>query len=402
MANLPESSTWEGVYQIELTDPVQGGPTGVTNTPLKNLVNRTKYLKDHVDALEGQNLDPRIDTLETQMNSTTVPGLQAQIYANKGSLAAVKHGVISCRNNVQDWNFMNGTSFTIGSTTAHVYASVAEPFIASISCGFDNHGHVIKYVYLTSTVTNINSFFSPSGKITVLLPNGTILCRNFVSYTVSWTAPSSPTNGALWYSLNAQCMFLYNGSSWAQYDCLVLAFTTDDSVASPTLTYYPTIGRGINDLYGRTIIPAGTVNAFAGAVASIPEGYLLCNGGAVSRTVYADLFRAIGTTYGVGNGTTTFNLPDLRGEFIRGLDNGRGVDFGRTLGSAQTATGIASYGNGTNAADVFIPIQNPDGSYSSSAIGGWAQKPQSYTAKASETFYYVRPRNVAMNFIIKF
>lgn len=52
MANLPESSTFDaGVYQIETTDPVIGGPSGVTNTPLKNLANRTKYLKDQVDSL---------------------------------------------------------------------------------------------------------------------------------------------------------------------------------------------------------------------------------------------------------------------------------------------------------------------------------------------------------------
>jgi len=54
MANLPESSTFDaGVYQLETTDPVIGGPSGVSNTPLKNLANRTKYLKDHVDALES-------------------------------------------------------------------------------------------------------------------------------------------------------------------------------------------------------------------------------------------------------------------------------------------------------------------------------------------------------------
>lgn len=54
MASLPESSTFDaGVYQLELTDPVIGGPSGVSNTPLKNLANRTKYLKDHVDALES-------------------------------------------------------------------------------------------------------------------------------------------------------------------------------------------------------------------------------------------------------------------------------------------------------------------------------------------------------------
>lgn len=69
--------------------------------------------------------------------------------------------------------------------------------------------------------------------------------------------------------------------------------------------------------------------------ASVPSTYLICNGAAVSRTTYAALFAKIGTTYGAGNGTTTFNLPDLRGEFVRGWDNGRGVDTGRVLGSAQ-------------------------------------------------------------------
>lgn len=101
--------------------------------------------------------------------------------------------------------------------------------------------------------------------------------------------------------------------------------------------------------------------------AAVPDTYLICNGQAVSRTTYASLFAKIGTTYGVGNGTTTFNLPDLRGEFIRGWDNGRGVDAARVLGSAQADatslpnaafTGTTSnythnhgIGNGANAAN---------------------------------------------------
>lgn len=79
---------------------------------------------------------------------------------------------------------------------------------------------------------------------------------------------------------------------------------------------------------------AGEVSFFARN--SAPDGWLKANGAAVSRTVYADLFAAIGTTFGAGNGTTTFNLPDLRGEFIRGWDDSRGVDSGRVFGSVQT------------------------------------------------------------------
>lgn len=81
-----------------------------------------------------------------------------------------------------------------------------------------------------------------------------------------------------------------------------------------------------------TVAP-GTVFFVAGS--SAPAKSLKANGAAVSRSVYAALFSAIGTTYGDGNGSTTFNLPDLRGEFIRCFDDDRGVDAGRQLGSTQ-------------------------------------------------------------------
>ena len=79
--------------------------------------------------------------------------------------------------------------------------------------------------------------------------------------------------------------------------------------------------------------PSGMIAYFARNAA--PAGWLKANGAAVSRTTYASLFAAIGTTFGAGDGSTTFNLPDLRGEFVRGWDDGRGIDTGRAFGSAQ-------------------------------------------------------------------
>ena len=64
-----------------------------------------------------------------------------------------------------------------------------------------------------------------------------------------------------------------------------------------------------------------------------PFGWLKCNGEVVSRTQYPALFEVIGTRFGAGNGSTTFGLPDLRGEFVRGWDDDRGVEPGRELGS---------------------------------------------------------------------
>lgn len=62
--------------------------------------------------------------------------------------------------------------------------------------------------------------------------------------------------------------------------------------------------------------PVGVVQAFAGS--TTPDGWLLCDGSAVSRTTYADLFAVIGTTYGTGDGSTTFNLPNLVDKFVEG------------------------------------------------------------------------------------
>lgn len=82
-------------------------------------------------------------------------------------------------------------------------------------------------------------------------------------------------------------------------------------------------------------VPAGKVDWFA--MSTAPAGYLKANGALVSRTTYADLFNAIGETFGAGNGIDNFQLPDLRGEVIRGWDDGRGVDLNRLFGSGQTS-----------------------------------------------------------------
>jgi len=79
--------------------------------------------------------------------------------------------------------------------------------------------------------------------------------------------------------------------------------------------------------------PTGTVIAFS--TSSIPAGYIKCNGANVSRTTYSSLFAVLGTLYGSGNGSTTFKLPDLRGEFIRGWADNRSVDTGRGIGTYQ-------------------------------------------------------------------
>lgn len=85
-------------------------------------------------------------------------------------------------------------------------------------------------------------------------------------------------------------------------------------------------------------LPAGSVQLYAGS--SIPTGWLLCNGSAVSRTTYATLFTAIGTTWGTGDGSTTFNLPDSQGRVAMGAGSGSGLTT-RTLGSKTGVETVA-------------------------------------------------------------
>jgi microcystin-dependent protein len=101
--------------------------------------------------------------------------------------------------------------------------------------------------------------------------------------------------------------------------------------------------------YPNGVVPAGAVFFFA--MVTAPAGYLVANGAAVSRTTYANLFAAIGTLYGPGDGTTTFNLPNLNGQFLRGWDSSGSVDPGRTFGSNQGQ----SFASHTHTATVTDP-----------------------------------------------
>jgi len=79
------------------------------------------------------------------------------------------------------------------------------------------------------------------------------------------------------------------------------------------------------------LVPSGAVCAFAADAP--PSGWLRANGATIGRVAYRDLFNVIGTHYGHGDGHSTFNVPDLRGQFIRGWDDGRGANRGRRFGS---------------------------------------------------------------------
>lgn len=140
-------------------------------------------------------------------------------------------------------------------------------------------------------------------------------------------------------------------------------------------------------------VPVGSV--FWLATQTAPEGYLICDGSAVSRTEYADLFAAVGTTFGAGDGSTTFALPNLQAAFIRGAGSQDG--YSATFGEKQEATYIETASDDKRI--LKEPIRNedkwsPNTSKTSNKVDGTAT---AYTYKS-----YFRPYNIALTPIIKY
>lgn len=148
----------------------------------------------------------------------------------------------------------------------------------------------------------------------------------------------------------------------------------------------------------RQLAPAGQVAHFARSTA--PTGWLKANGAAISRTAYADLFAAVGTTFGIGDGFNTFNLPDLRGEFIRGWSDGRGVDAGRAFGSFQSDD-LKSHTHGLQAWRQDN-VDRTGGNYAVGSDTGGGGGQQGDLTTRSTGGNETRPRNRALLACIKF
>lgn len=155
----------------------------------------------------------------------------------------------------------------------------------------------------------------------------------------------------------------------------------------------------IDPAAGAQVSETGKVVFFA--VNAPPSGYLECNGAAVPRNTYGALFSRIGTTWGAGDGSTTFNVPDLRGEFIRGWDHGKGTDSARGFATSQT--------DELKAHAHALSTQSTGGSAIRSANGGSLKNDASllqYLGTDASTAYPIyiqaaggvetRPRNIAM------
>ena len=145
-----------------------------------------------------------------------------------------------------------------------------------------------------------------------------------------------------------------------------------------------------SNLTGIAGTPAGVVIYHAANTA--PTGFIKANGASISTSTYSDLFAVIGYTFGGSGGS--FNVPDLRGEFLRGWDDGRGVDSGRNFGSSQTD----DFKSHTHT----ITTRQSTTNSATSGVGAGNQNVNSTRSTNSTGGTETRPRNVALLACIKY
>jgi phage-related tail fiber protein len=229
-----------------------------------------------------------------------------------------------------------------------------------------------------------------------------------IDYAVTGTAQITLTSaypaGSVIHAYQNEALDQIASATTEQRGLVELATTDEGNAGTAGKVVDAAVLKAVLASLGAQLTPPGAVQAFACATA--PTGWLKCNGGAVSRTTYNALFAAIGTTFGVGDGSSTFNLPDLRGEFIRGLDDGRGADAGRVLGSAQgfAVQTHSHYINTRSLNPGSVTSLNDDagtlsqGDLTLTGAGNW----QTATFGESGVFASeTRPRNVALLYCIK-
>lgn len=236
--------------------------------------------------------------------------------------------------------------------------------------------------------TNMSLAASGSSNAFAITTNQTITSY-YDNLVLGFTANHSITGAATLNvnGLGAKSITAQDGSSLGRNDIVS---------GQKVLVVYKTSSGGFQIVGGRVagssadvlarIVKAGTVMAWPAATA--PAGWLECNGAAISRTTYAELFAAIGTTYGAGDGSTTFNLPDYRGEFLRGFANGSSNDPDRATrtnrGDGTTGDAVGTKQSGETEAHTHAA------SLTVAATGSTSMAPDhvhSYGIPATSVFY---------------
>lgn len=203
-----------------------------------------------------------------------------------------------------------GTSYTIlGSDTIESQGGILEVKASSLD-----------FSYFNSTAVGLGLEISPQTTINLTAPSPELqIVNNRLAIT---------DNGITNAKLTVMGPDTLKGK-------LTVAGTPEDI---PLLAIAQILAPLINSQPAVATVPVGTILDFGGV--SAPNGYLLCNGQSVSRTTYAPLFATIGTRWGVGDGSSTFNVPDLRRRVTAGAGGTSLTDVGTTVGSIGGAENI--------------------------------------------------------------
>jgi microcystin-dependent protein len=221
------------------------------------------------------------------------------------------------------------TTSLLGSTVSSVLLLATN--VTAINGVFTN----ISTGTFVGTSMNVSSLVASNISAANIQLSGNITVSN-ITVTGSLTTTNTTTNNVVNVNTTMSTLFVSNGINSASANTLGNIFTTGGNVGINTSNPASTLDVS-GSIACTTMNPlnfTGMVSYFA--MIAAPTGWLICDGSTISRATYANLFAAIGTLYGSGDGATTFKLPDLRGQFIRTYDNGAGVDASRIFGSSQS------------------------------------------------------------------
>lgn len=305
MANITESQVFRpGVYQLEITDwayggapvldqngnndPTPGATPGLANAQAKQLADRTAWLKRSLDYAKGG-----------------ASGYIAVPIAGMSDISAFCTLTPGSPNNTLSFN-----------------TSGSDPLVISFSDGYDSFGPRTFYGFLTSIASL--SLAENAGYLIVADHNTTTNSVTVISspfyaskpYHIGFYEPIDTGNNQYWFDLSESRMKFKVSGNWTYVNRVPLLFvSTVTSSESVDSIYYRV---DFDAVFGNKTNPVGQYGFFQ---QSSVNGWVLCDGSAISRTEYKTLFDLIGTTFGVGDGSTTFNVPDntdisLTGSFV--------------------------------------------------------------------------------------
>jgi microcystin-dependent protein len=366
MANVTENPTWEaGIYRIETSDPVIGGESGISNAPHKQLANRTSFLKVEQDTIKGK-LDAAgvgaASLFTGDLNNLRTSGFHFADTGHTNGPGGNGHVIVDRKDDnsvFQVFSVEGNSNVFIRKRVGGTWGSWQRVLLGDDAVSLVQPGTVISHA-------------------SSVLPSGYLKC-----------------NGASVSRTTYQALF---NSIGLQFGDAVAAISAGGSVLS----------RGIIP-HGRVTGDAVTVQGRVGVTLPSPlvEGtvYYFRSVSTFNFSLHPTNSDAVNNTNAIviSNtnsfrlwGSTTFPIPDLRGEFVRGWDDGRGVDTNRVFGSSQTDE-IKTHNHSL--------LQNGNDNISPSG-GTTNYRPGADTAAGGLTGTTggteTRPRNVALSYFIKF